>query len=192
MAEQDFEFLITQYLDGELAEQERAALEQRLAQDPAAREMLESYRKLDAAMKRNAAVPAVRWDAFANHISSALDRLGEPVQSYRIFSARWAAVAVAALALIAFGTFMIHQHQAAPTNIAVIPQTSPEQVATVDVMTSQTHGAATNPVADVTIGPPAQNAVRAAAFYGDAVTLHPSRVYIAGDPGLNGPPSNTQ
>src|SRR5688572_28802850 len=99
----DLEFSISQYLDGTLADADRVALEARLAEDAQARTLLEEYRALDAGLKAMP-LPAVKWDAFAAHVSAAVGRLDEPVQSYRIGTftrARW--VAAAAAVLVAAG-----------------------------------------------------------------------------------------
>src|ERR1700761_200522 len=68
----ELEFSISQYLDGTLSAPEAAALEQVLASDAAARALLDEYRQLDALIK-SAPLPAVRWDALASSISSAID-----------------------------------------------------------------------------------------------------------------------
>jgi anti-sigma factor RsiW len=72
MIDERLEFAISQYLDGDLPPQERAALEQRLAADPAARQLLEQYRSLNNAMRSAARLPPVNWQRLAQAISGAV------------------------------------------------------------------------------------------------------------------------
>jgi anti-sigma factor RsiW len=67
MSPQQLEFAITQYLDGTLPPEDVAALEQRLAEDAAARATLEEHQKLTA-MLRAEPVPALAWDELASDL----------------------------------------------------------------------------------------------------------------------------
>jgi anti-sigma factor RsiW len=85
MLNDQLEFQLSQYLDGSLAADEVAAFEARLAEDAAARELLEEYRKLNALLKAPAALPDLAWDRFADHICSAVagaDELEFAVSQY--------------------------------------------------------------------------------------------------------------
>src|SRR5690348_17119169 len=85
MINDPLEFQISQYLDGSLPADEVAALEARLAEDAAARELLEEYRKLNALLKAPAALPDLAWDKLADYICSAVadaDRLEFTVSQY--------------------------------------------------------------------------------------------------------------
>ncbi len=100
MTQDELEFSISRYLDGDLAIAERSALEARLERDPDARALLDEYRDIDANLK-SMPLPGVRWDAFAAHVSAAVGELDEPVQSYKIGGGfglrRWAAAAAAVI-----------------------------------------------------------------------------------------------
>ncbi|HTW94715.1 MAG TPA: hypothetical protein VMD30_07985, partial [Tepidisphaeraceae bacterium] len=120
MLDEQFEFLLTQYADGTLSADERAALEQRLAGDADARAELETYRRLNAAL-RPATEPmaAVRWDRLAERISDAIDeRTNRPVYSFA-WVGRAAAWAAAALVFLAVGAAVWEvSRPAAPMQVA--------------------------------------------------------------------------
>lgn len=70
----DVEFALAQYADGTLGEAGRPAVESRIASDPAARVLVGEYEAVDAFVKSAVApLPAVRWDALANHIAAAVE-----------------------------------------------------------------------------------------------------------------------
>jgi anti-sigma factor RsiW len=74
MTNQRLEFAITQYLDGTLPAEDRAALERTLANDPEARRLLEEHRTLNDALKRTMPVPNVDFEQLSRTISAAVDR----------------------------------------------------------------------------------------------------------------------
>lgn len=105
MTDEDLEFSISQYLDGTLPEDQRAAVEDRLAQDPEAQTLLDQDRRLTDLL-RASPLPDVQWDRFADSISGAIDRQLED----RMAAASWwmrlripAGLAIAASALLAIG-----------------------------------------------------------------------------------------
>src|SRR5687768_15460097 len=102
MTRDQFEFEISQYLDGTLGEAEQAALETRFAADADARALLAEYREIDAALKnRLPRPPALDWENFATRVSAAVAAQPEPAQSYKIGWFRAAAgLAVAASVLL--------------------------------------------------------------------------------------------
>ncbi len=73
MIDETLEFQITQYLDGDLSPDAVAALDQRLADDPEARQLLDEYRKLNNVLAAAPPVPAVNWDRLAAGISASVD-----------------------------------------------------------------------------------------------------------------------
>src|SRR5688500_14726372 len=83
MIRDDLEFQISQYADGTLPADQREALEAVLAADAGARELLEAYRKLDAALAEDrAARPlAVRWDGLAARVASHVARHAESAEA---------------------------------------------------------------------------------------------------------------
>src|SRR5438270_7791175 len=72
MQDEQLEFSISQYLDGTLSSEEIAALEARLKDDAAARELLEEYRKVNALLKSPATLPAIAWDELAAQLSQSI------------------------------------------------------------------------------------------------------------------------
>jgi len=120
MAREELEFLISQYVDGTLAEGERVALEARLRDDAEARALLEEERSLTAGLKSLKAVvpaPSVNWDLLAERISASVARgpvlaateaeEPEAASSYRIGRlrgpARWGLLTLAASVVLAIG-----------------------------------------------------------------------------------------
>ena len=97
MNQDQLEFAISQYIDGTLPPLERAALEQRLASDPAAAALLEEHRRLDAALKSHLPLPEMDWNSLQNDIRQALAGEQAPIRGYKIGFVRW----VAAAAMIA-------------------------------------------------------------------------------------------
>jgi anti-sigma factor RsiW len=85
METNDLEFSITQYLDGDLPQDQRASLEARFKEDPQAQAMFAEHQRLTAALK-TMPMPSVRWDAFARSISSAVNAAHEEqsARSYRM------------------------------------------------------------------------------------------------------------
>jgi anti-sigma factor RsiW len=114
MIDEEFEFLLTQYLDGALSPAEVAKVENRLAEDAEARNLLEEYRRLNGLMREAPAMPNLRWDVLSGRISDAVAGETPPVRSFKLrdyfkqprLGARawaWAAVALAACVLVAVG-----------------------------------------------------------------------------------------
>jgi negative regulator of sigma E activity len=109
MESSEFEFLLSQYLDGTLDTVQAAGVEERLANDAEARKLLEQYRKLDGALQA-LPLPGIHWENLANQISRSLDAPELEPQSYpmpwvrhsfRLHTVtRWA---VAAVMLVAVG-----------------------------------------------------------------------------------------
>ena len=79
------EYAIAQYVDGQLPEGERAALEKRLESDPAARMAMEEYRSLQRVTERAWSLPRVDWQRLSERIS---DAVAEAAQRAR-YSIAW-------------------------------------------------------------------------------------------------------
>src|SRR5438105_4429585 len=92
----EIEFLISQYLDGTANELDRARLEEMLATDADAREMLAEYRRLDSVVKSALPIPEIAWDQFASSIASETAKLDLPVRHYRLKVSTWSKVMVLA------------------------------------------------------------------------------------------------
>lgn len=91
MLADDLEFSISQYADGTLPAGERAALEDILRRDSAARALLAEYRRLDGALKA-AVAPVVDWDGFAGRVGDAIVRAGDATLpgDFEFALAQWA------------------------------------------------------------------------------------------------------
>ncbi len=148
MTRDQLEFAISQYIDGALSPLELAALEQRLATDPEARELLEEYRILDVTMKNSLPAPQVAWDRFADHLSNAIAQEAPPQPGYSL--AAWRRAATLALAAcialvvgIAFLSYNTRESvavRAAPVSIVAGPQ--PETSTDLPVLVQVTVGPA--------------------------------------------------
>ena len=96
MTSEQLEYQISQYLDGTLNEFERQQLEAHLATNPAARELLREYQKLDSVLRSGVGLPAVNWDRFAQHVSDQL--ADEPVPAKIYVMPVWRRVGTVAMA----------------------------------------------------------------------------------------------
>ena len=83
---EQLEYAISQYLDGTLPPLETAALEERLASDAEARELLAEFRRLDELVRGSAgagALPEIAWDRFASHLSDQIEQAVTRVENCR-------------------------------------------------------------------------------------------------------------
>jgi anti-sigma factor RsiW len=186
----ELEFSLSQYLDGTLAEAERAALEERLAGDADARALLAEYQRLDVALKA-VPRPAVDYDRLAGHICAAVsEQEEEPARIYRIgFVRTMAGLALAASVLIGvgFGIRLLQQNQTNPTGGRFVVNT-PKEIIVVDAHLAAP-GASTQPVEVIAVGPSQQFQDRPGfAGYYDDIVSRPSQVLIArsGEPAHDG------
>lgn len=75
MLDEKIEFELSQYLDGTLSSDERAAIELRLASDSEARAVLNQFRRLDESLRATPpAIPNLNWDLISDQISNSIDR----------------------------------------------------------------------------------------------------------------------
>jgi anti-sigma factor RsiW len=135
------EYAISQYIDGTLPPLESAALDERLAVDVEARDILAEYRALDQTLKTSLPTPAVAWDRLHAHLSDAVSREEAPVRHYSMRTyVRVAAVALAASVAVVFGVILLSSNRTGPGSgklqpiaIVVGPQveTASQQVASV-------------------------------------------------------------
>lgn len=184
MASEELEFLISQYADGTLAEEQRLALEHRLANDPEAQALLAEERSLTDTL-RQAPMPEVRWDRLAESISTAINQETEE----RVARASWwfrhrvpAGLAIAASVLVAIG-IAVH---------VLMPGSSPEQdrdpaknlgtptMAMLNVEGPQEDAPSGPEVTQISIGAGGSYAHDSSlAPYADEIDNRPSRVVIA-------------
>jgi anti-sigma factor RsiW len=102
LSREELEYSISQYLDGTLPLLERAPLEERLANDPQAREILNEYRALDLAVKSAMPLPEVAWDQLAARIGHSLAEVEAPVRHFSLGRIGWTGrLAIAAVLLFA-------------------------------------------------------------------------------------------
>lgn len=163
------EHRIVQYVDGELPENERQALERDLAGNSVAQRVLTEHRSLEVVLKHAWPLPHVEWDRLAQELSLAIDE-SEQAQRYSIayWTRQAARVAVAACVVIGIGL----------TLYLTRPGPVPQPV--VEVAVAEPQRPAGEAVAQVQIGP--SEALAASRFdrYGNGgVVARPSRMTIA-------------
>jgi anti-sigma factor RsiW len=165
MIDEQFEFQIAQYADGTLPAADVAALERELADNAAARALLDEYRRLDVTLKRELPVPAMNWDRLATHLCDAVAAEDRATTTIAWPLRNWGKIAAAAAIILVVGTMTLLQlRPTAPvTNVVVNnpPSASPQNgttpstnVTVVVVVTgpaAQTTSAA--PVVEVNVGP---------------------------------------
>jgi anti-sigma factor RsiW len=169
------EYAITQYLDGDLASDEIATVETRLANDPAAREVAREHRSLTGLLKWAMPVPAVDYDRLSQEISGAIEE--EAARSR--YSLRWLQaaprIAMAACLLLVLGMafwFYLNNNDTGKVvnqQVAEVVGPAPEQAT----------GA---PVAQVVIDMDASEQVartRYDDYAADVIVAAPSRVQLA-------------
>jgi len=101
MIDEQFEFRLTQYLDGTLPVDEAAAFFEELAKSPEALALLDEYRRLDLVLKAQP-TDEINWAGLAEDISAQIDE--EQRSKLRIgFFASPLRVAMAASVLLAIG-----------------------------------------------------------------------------------------
>jgi anti-sigma factor RsiW len=165
MDRDDFEFSLTQYLDGTLPSDQRAAVEERLRSDPAARQQLEDYRKLDQIISGAAAgMPRLQWDRLAEQISQAVaDEADRPIFFLGRAPMR-RVLALAASLLIVVGLVRLATRHS--------PQASQQGLTVIAVAGPQAETAAGETVIDVSIGQPQEADAAQAYIYNDSLLVH--------------------
>jgi anti-sigma factor RsiW len=187
MDAEQLEFAISQYLDGTLPAEERAALEQRLASDAPARALLDEYRRLDTIIKAHGEpIPNVKWDALAEHISAAVDEIAAvpAARQWRIRPAvGWMAMAASLLLAVGIGWRVMHHDAVQPPEKVATGNLNPHQqqmqMAVVQVTGPQAEPAKGDSSIDVSIVRPPVSSTPAYG-YDDGVVVQPSHVNLAG------------
>lgn len=181
MTRDQLEFQISQYADGTLPADDVAALDEIFARDADARRMLAEYRAIDAILKREvAAIPDVKWDRFAAHLSNAVAKEDLPQRRLRIWTATWTRVAVAAIVVFAIGTTMLLHMRPAKNDTVANTETDETTTAIAAVMVTgpSVESSSAAPVAIVSIGP-SQVAQQSHARMAETIVYRPPRVVIA-------------
>jgi anti-sigma factor RsiW len=168
--EEHVEFTITQYIAGDLPQDEQAALERRLQSDPAAQRVLDEHRSLDAAMRHAWAMPRMHWDALAERLSDAVAEVGQRAAYSIAWVRRAVQLAAAACLLIALGVglYLYSERPGIPPQFAEVAGPAPEPPAGI-------------PVAEITIGAPDASGFARIDSYSSGIVSLPSRVQIALD-----------
>ena len=182
MLDETLEFRISQYADGTLPPAEVANLEAILAADAEARALLEEYRKVDVALKREGApnLPEIKWDRLAEHLSQAVEAEDRATTTYTISartSAWWVrSAAVAAVVAIAFATVALWPR--ANREVATAPTAHPVEVAMIEVGGPEVSD---KPAVEEVAVEPSDSALAAAENYriAEDIVYRPSRVVIA-------------
>jgi anti-sigma factor RsiW len=167
MNRDELEFAISQYIDGALPEEQRAAMEERLRTDPEAAGIEAEYRKLGEVVARGAGkTPEVRWDRFAECVGQAIDdRSSRPILT--IGRVGWA---VAASVLVAVGLLSMRGNHSAGPGAPV--------VAEISVVGPQAEVASGPVVVDVAVSEPAE--ADAADYVADGLLTRRSVVALDG------------
>ena len=197
MTGRPLELRISQLADGTLPAEERAGVQAEVDSNARSNQAFDEYRRLNARMDRALATPAVRWDALAEQLSTAVAASAErPAVAGRIARSSAAAVwrrgvSVAACLLVAAGAGLLAirtNHTAPPlVKTAALPPSSV-------VVGPQVELARGNPSVQITIGPSPAVALQGGEWrYAEGVVTAPSKVQFfsratpdaAGDPHLH-------
>lgn len=206
MSDEQLHFAISQYIDGTLPPAEAAALEKRLQADPAARRLLDEYRRIGDLMQVALPVPEMDWDKLSTQISAAIDREVVPVMgegedtplTYRI--GVWKPLAMAAGVLLCATLALVlfkgkdEATGSSPAPIAIVPTLATPDTKTPETRTpavalamSQIHVLTSekpsgSPVLEVQIGPAPDRKLNLADLYPEMASDYRPSVSIAGDP----------
>ena len=178
----DLEFSISQYVDGTLADEQRAALEALLAGDRDAQALLAEHQAVTQ-MLRAAPLPEVQWDRLAEVIGAAIDEAPSAASQKSWWAGRkvTAGLALAASVLLAIG---IAIHLWLSQNNGGRPDGNPVKVVASSGILTVQGPAADRPegptVTEISIGPGGEYARESTlAPYADEIDSRPSRVIIA-------------
>jgi anti-sigma factor RsiW len=174
MTHDRFEYLLSQYLDGELSPAKRAYVEKKIAEDPNAWTQLREYAQLNAGLQSALPLPPIDWNANARRISAAIAQLPPPAPVRISILRPWIfAAALAACLLLGFTLLLNLRAQPAPQNS--LPPS--DEIARADITGPAVESPAGDPVAEVTLDAPPPGSASAARF-SDAIVAQPSRVSI--------------
>jgi negative regulator of sigma E activity len=180
MDREQFEFRISQYADGTLAADEVAALEAALAEDAEARALLDEYRRLETALKRELPVPSMNYQRLAAHLSQAIAEEDAATTTIAWPMPGWRKLAAAAAVVLIAGTaalLLTRPRHAGTTEVVVNPPDTTTIAAIVEV-TGPVAQSAAHPVAEITVGP-SQRARQANFGVAEDVVFRPPRIVIA-------------
>jgi len=184
----ELEFAISLYIDGAMKPLEAAALEEVLATDQPAREMLAEYRRLNDALKTQLARPDVDFDLLNAQISRSLAEAEAPAApSFRLpLSMPMRFVAIAASVVILVGLVAVILRNGVGGNstsgsggpsVAVNPQNPPVGSIVVEGPSMNLASGAGSATIDVSIGAPPGMA-SAGSWQDQAIITRTPRVVI--------------
>lgn len=146
MASEELEFLITQYLDGTLSADQKAAVELQLESDEDGKRLVEEHRKLTAALVQARCLPAINWERLGEHLSAVVAEEEQRRGVLRIVWLSYAAkLAMAACVLLAVGMGLYVLLRSQGTGLT--------SSAVVQIMGPQAQGATGKALVEVSIGP---------------------------------------
>jgi len=185
MTRDELEFALSQYHDDTLPPLERSALDEVLATDTEARQILASYARLDAIVKQTPGASQLDWHRLQNQISKSLASEELPVRKYRIGGGAMRWLAIAAAVLIAFGIAVPMMNRTGRGTGRMAIEINPPGGAvavssgtTVEVTDHSQPGA--QQVAEVSVGPsPSLASAGGGMQYNDVFMTRPSHVVIA-------------
>jgi len=172
MIDEQFEFRLSQYLDGTLPVDEAAAFFDELSKNPAAMALLDEYRRLDLVLKAQP-TDAINWDGLAEDISAQIDEESR----LRLRGVGWfrqpLRIAMAASVLLAVGIagwMTLHNTTTGPVG--------PTAIAHITGPAAEVATAA--PVSNIQIGPDSNTLAEQVNTYHYAdLVPRPARVVIA-------------
>ncbi len=172
MIDEQFEFRLSQYLDGTLPVDEAAAFFEELSKSPAALAMLDEYRRLDLLLKAQPTTE-INWTGLAEDISGQIDEASRVKMRIGFFASplRMAAAACVLLAVGIAGWIALRSNPGG----GITPRTAVAKI------TGPTAEVATAPaVSQIEIGPAPTVAINQTATYHYAeLSPQAARVIIA-------------
>lgn len=176
MIDQEMEFQISQYIDGQLPADDAARIATLAISDPEVAQAIARYRALDQQLKSALALPAYDADALVDSITATLDarqgRSRDVIFAMPAVWARRAGIAVAACLVAAVGTFLVISQSGDSTPIAT---------GTAQVTGPQVEVASAPAITEISIAPAGQGTAQIYANQAaaDVVVGRPSRAVIA-------------
>jgi len=205
MTRDELEFSISQYHDGTLPALETRAIEEMLATNAQARDVLAEYQRLDAVMKAAPAMPELDWDRVHAQLSHAVhevpDEDAPAVRTYKIGAGmgrgwtRYVGIGAAIAAALAIVATVVFRNEKQPTPGPVAQSTidvsisPPAASGLTSIVSNDGHGTSGSPAVAIgttnfdtaiSVGP-SQQVAGMSWGYDDGVLQRPARVVIAGD-----------
>lgn len=196
MIDETLQFEISQYLDGDLPEPRRVAIERILAEDPEVCRHLDELRRLDSLVAGALPVPEIDFETISRSVSEQIDRRSVPQRVVpkpaAIFGTlslgRIVGLALAASMLLAVSLWAVLDRgetslPAVGRHLAGAGQSDSGGSLAISVLTGERPSG--EPQAQITIGPSAfAQSLPIRSWYSDYDPDRPASVTIAAEPGL--------